>query len=106
MRPSGRCAERRVTRHAGGARPNRTFCAVGGVIMRTLLKVSFTVEASNNAIKDGSLPKILDSLLERLAPEAAYFWTQDGQRGGVIVFDLKPQSDIPSIAEPLFMGMN
>ena len=52
------------------------------------------------------LPKILDALFERLSPEAAYFWTHEGKRGGVIIFDLKHQSDIPSIAEPLFMGTN
>jgi hypothetical protein len=44
--------------------------------------------------------------MNELHPEAAYFTAQDGKRTGFIVFDLKEPSDIPSIAEPFFMGVN
>ena len=74
--------------------------------MRTLLKVSLEVEASNKAIKDGSLPKIMKSTMEKLKTEAAYFFAMDGNRTALMVFDLKDPSEIPSIAEPFFMNMN
>ncbi len=74
--------------------------------MRTLLKFTLPVEASNAAIKDGSLPKVLQSLLERLKPEAAYFFSDSGRRAGFIVFNLESQSDIPPTIEPLFSGLN
>jgi hypothetical protein len=74
--------------------------------MRTLLRVSMETNASNAAIKDGSLPKIMQSALERLKPEAAYFCTQEGRRTAFIVFDLQSSSDMPSIAEPFFTGFN
>ena len=70
--------------------------------MRTLLKVQFPAEAANAAIKDGRLGKIMSSAMERLKPEAAYFTTMNGDRGGFIVFDLQHPSDIPSICEPFF----
>ena len=73
--------------------------------MRTLLKVQMSVEAANAAIKDGKLGKIMSTTLERLQPEAAYFTTMNGDRGGFIVFDLKHPSDIPSICEPFFMEL-
>jgi hypothetical protein len=74
--------------------------------MRTMLKFTLPVEASNAAIKDGSLPKIIQSLLERLKPEAAYFLPDSGCRAGYIVFNMETQSDVPAAVEPLFLGLN
>ena len=74
--------------------------------MRTMMRVTIPVDHGNKAIKDGSLPKIFQSLLQDLRPEAAYFTTFDGLRSGFIVFDLKDSSDLPRITEPLFQGFN
>jgi hypothetical protein len=70
--------------------------------MRTLLKVSCDVVASNRAIKDGTLARIVQSTIEKLHPEASYFLSMDGKRGCFIVFDMKDPSEIPQIAEPFF----
>lgn len=74
--------------------------------MRTLLKASFDVNAANQAIKSGALPKAIKEITERLKPEASYFFPSKGKRSCLMVFDLKDPSDIPSIVEPLFMQMN
>lgn len=74
--------------------------------MRTLLKVTLEVTASNNAIKDGSLPKIIQQTMERLKPEASYFTAVDGCRSCFMVFDMKDPSEIPSICEPFFLQLN
>jgi hypothetical protein len=74
--------------------------------MRTLLKASMEVMASNKAIMDGSLSKLMQTTMEKLKPEASYFTTIDGCRACFIVFDLKDPSDIPSIAEPFFLNLN
>ena len=74
--------------------------------MRTLLKVTMDVAASNKAINDGSLPKIMESTLAKLKPEASYFYTINGKRGCIMVFDMKDAADIPLIVEPFFMSMN
>jgi tRNA/tmRNA/rRNA uracil-C5-methylase (TrmA/RlmC/RlmD family) len=74
--------------------------------MRTLLKVTMDVAASNKAILDGSLPKMIQSTMERLKPEASYFTAMDGCRSCFIVFDMKDPSEIPVIAEPFFLNLN
>ena len=74
--------------------------------MRTLVKIAIPVQAGNDAIKNGSLPKILGEQLEKLKPEAAYFYTENGQRTALLVIDFKNVADMPMIAEPFFMGFN
>jgi hypothetical protein len=71
-----------------------------------LMTVQMDVEAGSRAIRDGSFPQMLESVMQELRPEAAYFTARDGKRTGYIVFDLKEPSDIPSIAEPFFMNAN
>ncbi len=74
--------------------------------MRTLLKISVPVTSGNKAITDGSLPRIVQSTLESLKPEAAYFFPEHGKRTAIMVFDLKDPTQVPSISEPLFMGLD
>ena len=74
--------------------------------MRTLLKVVVPVEAANAAIREGRLQQTMRSLMERVRPEAAYFLPEQGRRAALIVFDLKDPSEIPQIAEPLFLELN
>jgi hypothetical protein len=78
----------------------------GGNYRRTLLRAVFPVEASNAAVKSGSLGKTLESMIARLKPESAYFSAHDGKRSATLVFDLKDPSDIPAIVEPLFLELN
>ncbi len=42
--------------------------------MRMMLKIMIPTEAGNRTIKDGSLPKILESAVDRLKAEAAFSW--------------------------------
>ncbi|MBI2386536.1 MAG: hypothetical protein HYV14_11040 [Elusimicrobia bacterium] len=74
--------------------------------MRTLLKVTMPVETGNRAINDGSLPKTVQALIERNKPEASYFYAEDGRRTMLFVLDMKDASEIPELAEPLFMALN
>jgi hypothetical protein len=74
--------------------------------MRTLLKVTIPVEHGNSTIENGTLPKTVESILNELKPEAAYFTTNEGKRSALIVFDLKDPSQIPIVAEPWFIAFN
>ena len=38
-----------------------------------------------------------------IKPEAVYFTARDGKRGGTMVVDLASPSQLPAIAEPLFL---
>ena len=74
--------------------------------MRTMLTFSVPVEKGNEAIQDGSLAATLEAMLEKLEPEAAYFRAIDGERGGMIVFDMDDPAQIPQVAEPLFLNLD
>ena len=74
--------------------------------MRMMLKWTVPVERGNVAIKDGTMTKTIESLLDQLKPEAAYFLAEDGRRGGMMVFDLADPSMIPQVAEPLFLSLD
>ena len=74
--------------------------------MRMMLKFTLPVEKGNQAFKDGSLEKTLESIMNKLKPEAAYFGPSDGKRSGMMFFDLAEPSQIVEIAEPLFSSLN
>jgi hypothetical protein len=74
--------------------------------MRMMLKFTLPVEKGNQAVKDGSLGKTLESLTNKLKPEAAYFGPSNGKRSGMMFFDLAEPSQIVEIAEPLFSNLN
>ena len=76
------------------------------IAMRTLLRITIDTVTGNKTISDGSLGKLIQSTAEKLKPEATYFHTVDGLRSCFMVFDMKDPSEIPAIAEPLFMGLN
>ena len=72
--------------------------------MRMMLKWSLPTDAGNKMIKDGEVGKVLGPLMEAMKPEAAYWFSNGGMRGGLFVFDLAESSDIPKFSEPLFMA--
>ncbi len=74
--------------------------------MRMMLRWTVPVERGNETIRDGSLATTLQSLLAELEPEAAYFWPENGERAGMMVFDMADTTQIPQIAEPLFMNLD
>lgn len=73
--------------------------------MRFLFKISFPVEAGNQAAKKDGF-KAIQSILEQQKPEAAYFAAQDGKRTAILIMDMKDASDLPKIAEPWFLALN
>ena len=74
--------------------------------MRMLLKVSLPVEASNEVFKSGTFPKTMEAILAEQKPEAAYFFANEGKRGGFLVVNMKDTSEIPAFAEPWFLAFN
>ncbi|QIB49083.1 hypothetical protein G3H79_24515 [Streptomyces aureoverticillatus] len=70
-----------------------------------MLRAHLDTQISNEALKSGKLPKIMQTLTERLKPEAAYFGPSEGGRSCTFVFDMQDSSLLPTIAEPLFEGL-
>ena len=74
--------------------------------MRVMLKFTLPVEKGNQAFKDGSLGKLIESMMMKLKPEAAYFGPSNGKRSGMMFVDLAEPSQIVELAEPLFSNLN
>lgn len=72
--------------------------------MRMMLRWTVPVDKGNEMVDDGSMGRVIETLMERLEPEAAYFMPDGGERAGVMFFDMKEPADIARIAEELFQG--
>lgn len=73
--------------------------------MRMMFRWTVPARKGNDAIADGSLIQAVENVLERLDPEAAYFFPERGKRSGMVVFDMTDPAQIPQIAEPLFQQL-
>jgi hypothetical protein len=73
--------------------------------MRMMLRAVMDTQVSNKALKNGELQKLMDSLMDQLKPEAAYFTPHLGKRSCVIVFDMKDSSQIPSITDQMLQSL-
>ncbi|WP_328341531.1 hypothetical protein OG873_22905 [Streptomyces violaceus] len=73
--------------------------------MRVLLKASMDTEKANEAIRNGTLAKLIQESVEQIKPEAAYFTTDHGKRTAYMVFDMQDSSQMPVLSEPFFLHL-
>jgi hypothetical protein len=66
-----------------------------GFIMRFMITCRIPVQKGNELVKNGTLGPTVQSIMEDLQPEAAYFVDVDGARGAHIVVDMEEASQIP-----------
>ena len=74
--------------------------------MRMMMTVSIGAQDGSRALKDGTLAKVMQDFMTQYKPEAAYFGAENGDRKAYYVFDMADATLMPSIAEPLFSGLN
>jgi hypothetical protein len=74
--------------------------------MRMMLRWTVPADRGNEAVTDGSIAQTIESIMETLQPEAAYFLAEGGERAGMVFFNMDDPADIPRIAEPLFQGLS
>jgi hypothetical protein len=75
--------------------------------MHTLLKVTMTdLPAANAAVSDGRIKKIFEQVSKIISPEMTFFYSEQGNRTAIMVFDLKDSAQIPQISEPFFTQLN
>ena len=72
--------------------------------MRFLFKISWPVEAGNEAAKGGF--QVVEKILSEQKPEAAYFIAEGGMRTAILIMKMKDVSQLPAIAEPWFLALN
>ncbi|MCK8438135.1 hypothetical protein ACH4MW_31545 [Streptomyces luteogriseus] len=73
--------------------------------MRVLLKASMDTEKANEAIRNGTLGKLIQESMEQIKPEAAYFTTDHGKRTAYVVFDMQDSWQMPVLSEPFFLQL-
>ncbi|KOX00900.1 MULTISPECIES: hypothetical protein [unclassified Streptomyces] len=73
--------------------------------MRVLLKASMDTEKANEAIRNGTLGKLIQESMEQIKPEAAYFTSDHGKRTAYVVFDMQDSWQMPVISEPYFLQL-
>jgi hypothetical protein len=74
--------------------------------MRMMLTATIPLDKGNELVRKGALGSTIEKILGEIKPEAAYFVEWDGQRTGILFVDLQKESDLPRVAEPLFLGLN
>jgi hypothetical protein len=74
--------------------------------MRILLKAELSTEAGNRVVRNGTLGATMKSILDDLKPEAAYFGSENGKRTAYLFVNIQDASEIPGIAEPLFLALD
>lgn len=74
--------------------------------MRFVMHVSMPPEKFNEAVLDGTAGQKIGRILEEIKPEAAYFCSENGQRGGFLIVNMESTSELPRFAEPFFLCFN
>ncbi|MFI0372768.1 hypothetical protein ACH35V_33315 [Actinomadura sp. 1N219] len=70
-----------------------------------MLRAHLDAATASEAITNGKLAEVVESLMARLNPEAAYFGPNRGERCCTFVFDMQDSSMLPTIGEPLFQEL-
>ena len=68
--------------------------------MRFMITCRIPVEKGNELVKNGTLGPTVQSIMEDLEPEAAYFVDVDGARGAHIVVDMEEAYQTPPWSNP------
>jgi hypothetical protein len=73
--------------------------------MRFIVRAKIPTEAGNKMVKDPKFIQTLEEYINKVKPEASYFFEADGNRVCAFVVDIVSVDMIPIIAEPLFQEM-
>ena len=75
--------------------------------MRIIVTYAIPIDKGNELVRSGEIGNVLQAIVEEHKPEAAYFYPNDaGERAGALVVEMQKGTDLPKIAEALFLGLN
>ena len=74
--------------------------------MKFLIKANWPNENENEQFVAGKGGEIIQGILEEIKPEAVYFGLEGGERTMFMIVNINEASQMPSIAEPMFLGLN
>jgi hypothetical protein len=70
--------------------------------MRVLLQAHLDTEKTNDMIRSGKMPQVMQEIIGAFKPEASYFTAVGGVRTMLLVFDMQDSAQMPPLTEPLF----
>ena len=73
--------------------------------MRMMVRFHFSTSSGNGDIRSGKIPKVFEQLTADLKPEAAYLYPEQGERGGILVFDMQDPSWVAGVVERFSFGL-
>ena len=73
--------------------------------MRTMVRFHFPVATGNETIRSGRINTVFEQLMGDLKPEAAYLYAEQGERGGILVFDMADPSMVVGVVERFSFGL-
>jgi hypothetical protein len=73
--------------------------------MRFMITCRVPMDKGNELARTGTLGQRVQAIVEELQPETAYFSDMEGGQGGYLIVEMEDASQIPAIAEPLFLGL-
>jgi hypothetical protein len=74
--------------------------------MKMIVHAKIPHEPFNTMVRNGTVGKTLNQILEEMKPEAVYFTNYDGRRGAIMIVDVADPSRVPAVAEPWFLVFN
>ena len=74
--------------------------------MRFIVNIDIPHEPFNTHVREGKVGDLMGRIVEETKPEAIYFTEQGGNRGAVAIYNMDQNSQIPSIAEPWYLGFS
>lgn len=74
--------------------------------MRFLCTARMDTDKANALTRRGTLGQTIQSIMEDIKPEVAYFIADEGQRTAVFVVDMQSESQLPAVAEPWFIAFD
>ncbi len=74
--------------------------------MKMMLLVEMDTAAGNAVINEGRMKEVMDGILGKLKPEAAYFHARGGRRAMTLVVDCADEASLPSLAEPFWLELS
>ena len=70
--------------------------------MRVLVRIIFSNEAGNRALKDPNFIENIQAFIDNYKAEAAYFFPSNGDRSANFIIDMPSSDMLATIAEPFF----
>lgn len=70
--------------------------------MRVLLNVEIDTAKGNELVASGQMEAVMQKILGKLHPEAAYFYPHNGHRAFTLVVDARDGASTPSFVEPFW----